>query len=96
MPTSNTNIKETATELTTDLTLESPTNSSTGSLLNISSSISSIPYSVPTSILPYPSPTTFLQSIANLQAIYKYCMEEINTRNEEQQEIHKEIHNKQM
>lgn len=91
MPTSNTNVKEIATETVTE-TLES-------SSLDISSSIpsiSSIPYSVPTSILPYPSPTTFLQSIANLQAIYKYCMEEINTRNEEQQEIHKEIHNKQM
>lgn len=88
MPTSNTNVKEIATETVT----EALENSS----LDIPSSISSIPYSVPTSILSYPSPTTFLQSIANLQAIYKYCMEEINTRNEEQQEIHKEIHNKQM
>lgn len=88
MQTSNTNVKEIATETVTE-TLKT-------SSLDISSSVSSIPYSVPTSILPYPSPTTFLQSIANLQAIYKYCMEEINTRNEEQQEIHKEIHNKQM
>ena len=88
MPTSNTNVKETATETVTE-TLKT-------SSLDISSSVSSIPYSVPTSILSYPSPTTFLQSIANLQAIYKYCMEEMKTKNEKQQETQQEIHNKQM